>query len=77
MSTGLDWGGLMRAGLRGLGLKPREFWDLTPAELQLMLGREEVKPPLSRARLMELSRKWPDLRAGADEPSKGQADGRG
>ena len=28
----------MRAGLKGLGLTPADFWALTPAELQLMLG---------------------------------------
>ena len=37
---GLDWAGLMRAGLHGLRLHPAEFWDLTPAELALMLGVE-------------------------------------
>jgi NlpC/P60 family putative phage cell wall peptidase/uncharacterized phage protein (TIGR02216 family) len=34
----IDWPVLMRAGMRGLGLKPWEFWDLTPAELQILLG---------------------------------------
>ncbi|MFT3689368.1 rcc01693 family protein [Paenirhodobacter sp.] len=61
MSERLDWPGLMRAGLRGLGLRPTEFWALTPAELSLMLGREAAKPPLTRSRLSELARKWPDL----------------
>lgn len=42
---GLDWAGLMRAGLQGPGLgglrlRPAEFWELTPAELALMLGVE-------------------------------------
>lgn len=37
---GLDWPGLMRAGLQGLRLRPAEFWELTPAELALMLGVE-------------------------------------
>ena len=36
--TGLDWRGLMHAGLHGLRLRPAEFWALTPAELQMMLG---------------------------------------
>ncbi|MFO8127672.1 phage tail assembly chaperone, partial [Yoonia sp.] len=34
----MDWAGLMRAGLHQLRLPPREFWALTPAELQIMLG---------------------------------------
>lgn len=55
-----DWTGLMQAGMRGLGLKPDEFWRLTPAELQLMLGRDRSSGPLSRARLEEMSRAFPD-----------------
>ena len=35
----LDWPALMRAGMLGLRLTPREFWQLTPAELRLMLGQ--------------------------------------
>lgn len=58
--AGLDWPGLMRVGLRGLGLKPWEFWRLTPAELALMLGEQASAPPLTRARLDELAAKWPD-----------------
>lgn len=27
--SGLDWPGLMRAGLGRLGLTPKEFWALT------------------------------------------------
>ncbi|MCR9247891.1 MAG: phage tail assembly chaperone, partial [bacterium] len=33
-----DWASLLRAGVRGLGLRPDEFWALTPAELHLLLG---------------------------------------
>ncbi|WP_243627637.1 rcc01693 family protein [Rhodovulum sp. BSW8] len=50
----------MRAGIRGLGLRPSEFWDLTPAELMLMLGAEGGPAPMSRARLEELARAFPD-----------------
>ena len=60
---GLDWPGLIRAGLRGLGLKPREFWDLTPAELALMLGIETGQGAMTRARLGDLMAQFPD-RAG-------------
>ncbi|ROU02403.1 rcc01693 family protein [Histidinibacterium lentulum] len=57
----LDWAGLMRAGLRGLGLRPAEFWALTPVELALMLGAEAGAPaPMMRARLEELAARYPD-----------------
>ncbi|TCP61927.1 putative phage protein (TIGR02216 family) [Rhodovulum bhavnagarense] len=58
--TGFDWGALMRAGIRGLGLKPAEFWALTPAELMLMLGAGGGSTPMTRARLEELARAFPD-----------------
>ncbi len=52
----------MRAGLQGLGLRPDEFWALTPAELLLMLGLNDGGPPaLNRARLAELSAQFPDI----------------
>ena len=62
--TGLDWPGLMRAGLHGLGLKPAEFWKLSPAELMLMLGRDGGDAPLNRNRLDELTRAFPDQERG-------------
>ena len=62
--TGLDWPGLMRAGLYGLGLKPAEFWKLSPAELMLMLGRDGGDAPLNRSRLDELTRAFPDIERG-------------
>lgn len=66
MSQRLDWPGLMRAGLRGLGLKPAEFWALTPAELQLMLGRESGAAPLARDRLEEMLMAYPDSKGGCE-----------
>ncbi|MFK7938051.1 MAG: rcc01693 family protein [Roseovarius sp.] len=60
MSAGLDWPGLLRAGLHDLGLRPAEFWALTPAELQLMLGRHSGTAPLARAQLNELLHAYPD-----------------
>ena len=57
----------MRAGMRGLGLKPAEFWALTPAELLLMLGEGAGSAPLSRARLEDLSRTYPDSRGDQDD----------
>ena len=55
-----DWPALIEAGTRGLGLPPREFWALTPAELRLMLGRSGGVAPLARARLDDLLRAYPD-----------------
>ena len=46
MSGAFDWGALMRVGLRGLGLRPAEFWDLTPAELQMLLGSGVGETPM-------------------------------
>ena len=60
--SGLDWPGLMRSGLGGLGLRPDEFWRLTPAELVLMLGDPGAVAPLGRADLEKLQRVWPDAR---------------
>jgi uncharacterized phage protein (TIGR02216 family) len=57
--AGFDWPALMRAGMRGLGLRPAEFWDLTPAELRLLLGDETAKP-MNRDRLSELMSAFPD-----------------
>ena len=57
----MDWPGLMRAGIGGLRLLPRDFWGLTPAELRVMLGLGAAAvPPLSRARLAELAAAFPD-----------------
>ena len=64
MSGGLDWPGLMRAGMRGLGLRPDQFWALTPAELALMLGIEPGKGgAMTRDRLAELVARYPDAPA--------------
>ncbi len=51
-----DWPVLMRAGIRGLGLRPEQFWALSPAELVLMLGDAGAIAPVGRARLAELER---------------------
>ncbi|MFN6926022.1 MAG: rcc01693 family protein [Tabrizicola sp.] len=59
-ARGIDWRGLMQAGLHGLRLEPAVFWRLTPVELRIMLGREGLVPPLTRARLAELAAAFPD-----------------
>ncbi len=56
----LDWPGMMRAGIRGLGMSPDEFWSLSPAELLLMLGQEKSAQPMNRNGLEELLRAFPD-----------------
>jgi uncharacterized phage protein (TIGR02216 family) len=60
VSTGFDWPALMRAGLHGLRLKPDEFWALTPAELQLMLGSGSGTAPMLRDGLAALMAAYPD-----------------
>lgn len=54
----------MRAGMGRLGLGPREFWALTPAELMLMLGLDGGAAPLTRARLDALAAQFPDIAKG-------------
>ena len=66
--SGFDWPALLRAGLRGLGLRPAEFWALTPSELMLMLGIEAgAQAALNRARLDALLRDFPDAPAPKEE----------
>lgn len=65
--SGIDWPGLMRAGLGrpglgGLGLIPEAFWRLTPIELRIMLGAENALAPLTQSRLEELVAAFPDNR---------------
>lgn len=60
MRRGLDWPALLRAGLHGLGLKPDEFWSLTPAELQVMLGATAAQVPLLSDGLAALMAVYPD-----------------
>ncbi|MHA6325476.1 rcc01693 family protein [Roseivivax sp. CAU 1753] len=55
-----DWPDLMRAGLTRLGLRPAEFWALTPAELRLMLGEGAGPKPMGRTRLDALMAVFPD-----------------
>lgn len=57
-----DWPSLMRAGMRGLGLRPDEFWGLTPAELHLLLGRGDGTAPMRRDGLDALMAAYPDAK---------------
>ena len=63
----IDWPGLMRAGMLGLGLSPEAFWRLTPLELRIMLGADRAAPALTRTRLEELASAFPDITKGGDD----------
>ncbi len=62
-----DWASLMRAGLRRLALTPEQFWALTPAELQVLLGAGSGPAPMGRSRLEELAAAYPDRKGTDDE----------
>ena len=64
MSGRTDWGALLRAGLGQRGLRPAEFWALTPAELMLMLGAGGAVRPMGRTGFEALAGAWPDGEAG-------------
>ena len=55
----------MRAGIKGLGLRPAEFWALTPAELMLMLGHDAGEAPLLSDGLAALMAAYPDSEKGS------------
>lgn len=67
----MNWPGLMRAGMRGAGLRPAEFWALTPAELEVMLGKASGVAPMDRARLQDLMRAFPDRVSEAKDDGDG------
>lgn len=75
LGPGLDWPALLRVGVRVLGLRPAEFWALTPAELRLMLG-DLAPAALGRARFDELLAAYPDASGGAESGPPGR-DGKG
>lgn len=58
----------MRVGLQRLGLKPGEFWALTPVELQMMLGTSGAGAPMLSDGLAALMAAYPDRRK---EPGDG------
>lgn len=65
--SAFDWPVLMQAGLKGLGLRPVEFWALTPAELKLMLGEARSVSPLARDQLDALMLAYPDKTGEMDD----------
>lgn len=59
--SAFDWPALLRVAV-GAGLRPCEFWQLTPAELVLVLGLEDQEKPLTRARLAELEQAYGNMK---------------
>ena len=57
----------MRAGIKGFGLRPDEFWALTPAELNLMLGTSKASAPLLSDGLSALMAAYPDKLKGEND----------
>ena len=63
MAARIDWPGLMRLGLVDLGLRPAEFWQLTPAELTfLATGGGRAAGGMTRTGLEALMARYPDTR---------------
>ncbi|WP_299818578.1 rcc01693 family protein [uncultured Jannaschia sp.] len=62
MKERFDWHTLMAAGMRGLNLRPTEFWALTPAELAFLLGQRQGTHVLNRDGLEALQRRFPDIK---------------
>jgi len=58
--SGFDWPALMRAGIGDMGLKPNEFWALSPAEFLLMSGVGAGPTPMGRDGLAALLARFPD-----------------
>ena len=57
----------MRAGLRGLGLRPDEFCGLTPAELRILLGDPGTTAPLMPQGLAAPMAAYPDASAAIEK----------
>lgn len=67
MSGRFDWAALMRVGMAELGLRPAEFWNLTPAELVFLAnGGTAGGPALGRAVLQDLMNRFPDSEKGVE-----------
>ncbi len=70
-----DWAGMLRLGLGRLGLRPAEFWALTPAEFLLMLGPPAQAGPLDGAGLAALLARFPDDTKGMTDERDGKPAG--
>ena len=65
--TAFDWPVLLAAGIQRLGLRPQEFWQLTPAEFALMFGQGGAETSLARAGLEQLMDAYPDTEGAAGD----------
>ena len=54
------WPELVRFGLGELKLAPEVFWNLTPAELMILAGRDRARQPLNKSGLDALMQSFPD-----------------
>jgi len=64
----IAWPALMRAGMIELGLRPAEFWALTPAELMFLAGAGSgAGGALSRDGLDALISRFPDTDKGGSD----------
>lgn len=60
----IDWARLIRLGVAEIGLRPAEFWDLTPAELMLIAGLDgRGRMVMTRSGLDALMARFPDRTA--------------
>lgn len=67
----LDWRGLVAVGIGDLRIPPAVFWQLTPAELTLMMGVSTgIQQRMTRARLRQLSDTWPDMKSPTEATGK-------
>ncbi|MCR9128830.1 MAG: phage tail assembly chaperone [Alphaproteobacteria bacterium] len=60
------WAERLRFAVRGLGLRPDDFWALTLAEWRALTAPEPWSAPLSRGDLDDLLAAHPDLTRSGD-----------
>ena len=58
--SNIAWSKLMRLGLVELRLSPEDFWNLSPAELMMMLGVASGSAGMSRSVFAKLTALYPD-----------------
>lgn len=63
----MKWTELLRAALGAGQLTPQQFWELTPVELLLRLGRVPPAAGMGRDGLAALMARFPDPRQGRTE----------
>ena len=56
----MAWAAMLRLAMRDLGLRPEDFWALTPVEFAIFAGIEAGSAPLTRSVLAALEAEYPD-----------------